>query len=88
MMTVRDMLGRLDNEVWAVFRPIPRCGEPGRFVQMDDIIVWSADWHGANNIPDNLWNILNWMVDDISIEMREDPERHEVTPMLVMDAYC
>ena len=88
MMTVREMLNRLDHEVWAVFRPIPRCGEPGRGETMDEVIVWSADWHGADSIPDNLKAILNWMVDDISIEMREDPERHVETPMLVMDAYC
>ena len=84
-MTVLNILNSLDHEVWAVIRPVSR-GEDGRGETMDEIIVWSADWHGGD-LPDNLNLYLDWKVDDICIEMREDPELHVETPMLVMNAY-
>lgn len=87
-MTLKEVLDLMDHEVWVRVR----INDGGEKNPADDLVLWSADWIGGGPtdpfIPKGLTDILEWDADDLSIEMRKDPERPGFTvPMLVVNAY-
>ena len=87
-MTLKDVLDLMDHEVWVRVRV-----NDGRDKNPEeDMVLWSADWIGGGEddpgMPDGLKAVLEWDGDDISIEMRKDPERPGFTvPMVVVNVY-
>lgn len=78
-MTVRDVLNLMDHEVWVRIRPD---GES------EDMVLWSADWIGGDYNSECVDPYLDWDGDDISIEMRKDPDHPgSDVPMLVVRAF-
>lgn len=73
-MTVRNVLDHLDHEVWVRVRP-PTGG---------DLVIWSADWIGDYGWPDELKDYLGCDADYICIELHENPEGGDETPMIVV----
>lgn len=87
-MTLKDVLDLMDHEVWVCVR-VNDGREKNR---SEDLVLWSADWIGGGEddpgMPDGLRSVLDWDGDDLSIEMRKDPERPRfMVPMVVVNAY-
>lgn len=80
-MTVYNVLRLLDHEVWAEVVPEDNKGDGL------DLMVWSADWIGGSDYPQDLKRFLDWVVDDIRVKVGTDPETHRRTPVLVIPAY-
>ena len=87
-MTLKDVLDLMDHEVWVRVRV-----NDGREKNpSEDLVLWSADWIGGGEddpgMPDGLKEVLDWYGDDLSVEMRKDPERPRFkVPMVVVNVY-
>jgi hypothetical protein len=82
-MTLRQVLGLLDHEVWVRVRP------HGPVRDKPDIVLWSADWIGGSGYPDEVEKYLECEADDLSVELHPDPESPDgaFVSMLVVYAY-
>jgi hypothetical protein len=84
-MTLKQVLGLLDHEVWIRVRP------HGPIRDKPDIVMWSGDWIGASGYPDEVEKYLECEADDLSAELHPDPEAPDdgsvaIVPMLVVYA--
>ena len=80
-MKLKQVLDLLDHEVWVRVRPN---GDDKR-----DVVFWSADWLMHAYLPEELDGYLEWDADDLSTEVRPDPEGLEgaFAPMVVVNVY-
>ena len=76
-MKVWELLSELDHEVWARVEPDTR---------KTGLMVFSADWHCNAYLPKGLDKYRDWDVDDVYVEIGNDPETHEQVAILVIPA--